>query len=277
VDKLLSDIPIVFQFINLVQNGFSALDAESQMQVKQFLQNSQHENGGFMNRAGTPDLYYSLFGVLIAAAVGSDDVLEKHRQFVLKNETAKDKLVDEFALLLIRAVLFQNEFRKPTVLKLLRKTFLTGNKTSVHYRIFLFLLTFDVFYCNSILHFWGRIVLPFFSPPSVSPGSVYAAVIVARQKAGLKTKNEVEKMMDYFENEKGFKAFKETTDADLLSTAVASFALKTANSDLRLVRPACLKLIEQNYSNGAFLAGNGDKMRDLEYTFYGLLALGVLI
>jgi len=63
----------------------------------------------------------------------------------------------------------------------------------------------------------------------------------------------------------------------LLSTAVASFALKTANSDLRLVRPACLKLIEQNYSNGAFLAGNGDKMRDLEYTFYGLLALGVLI
>jgi hypothetical protein len=277
VDKLLSDIPIVFQFINLVQNGFSALDAESQMQVKQFLQNSQHENGGFVNRAGTPDLYYSLFGVLIAAAVGSDDVLEKHRQFVLKNETAKDKLVDEFALLLIRAVLFQNEFRKPPVFKLLRKAFLKGNKTSVHYRVFLFLLTFDVFYSNRTLRFWGRIILPFFSPPSASPGSVYAAVIVARQKAGLKTKNEVEKMMDYFENEMGFKVFKELTEADLLSTAVALFALKTPNADLRLVRPACLKLIEQNYSNGAFLAGNGDKMRDLEYTFYGLLALGVLI
>jgi hypothetical protein len=277
VGKPFSNVPVVYQLINLVQKGFAALDAESQAQVQQFLQNSQHENGGFMNRAGRPDLYYSLFGVWIATAVDSDQVLEKHRQFVSKNETAKDNLVDDFALLLIRAVLFQNEFRKPSVLKLLRTAFLQGNKTSVHYRIFLFLLTFDFFYSNRILRFWGRMVLPLFSPPSGSPASVQAAVIVARQKAGLKSKNEVEKLLDYFENEKGFKAFKEVTDADLLSTAVALFALKTANTDLRLVKPACLKLIQQNYSNGAFLAGNGDEMRDLEYTFYGLLALGVLI
>jgi prenyltransferase beta subunit len=277
VDKSFSNNPLVYQLINLVEKGISALDAESQAQVQQFLQNSQHENGGFVNRAGTPDLYYSLFGVWIAAAVGSDDVLEKHIQFVLKNETAKDNLADEFALLLIRAVLFQNEFRKPRVLKLLRTAFLKGNKTSVHYRIFLFLLTFDVFYSNRILRFFGRIVLPLFSPPSGSPASVHAAVIVARQTAGLKTEIKVKKLLDYFENEKGFKAFKEVTDADLLSTAVALFAFKTANADLRLVRPACLKLIQQNYRNGAFLAGNGDEICDLEYTFYGLLALGVLI
>jgi prenyltransferase beta subunit len=277
VGKPFSNIPVIYHLISLVQKGFAALDAKSQAQVQQFLQTSQHENGGFMNRAGTPDLYYSLFGVWIATAVGSNQVLEKHRQFVSKNETAKDNLVDKFALLLIRAVLFQNEFRKPRVLKLLRTAFLKGNKTSVHYRIFLFLLTFDFFYSNRILRFWGRIVLPLFSPPSGSPASVRAAVIVARQKAGLKTENEVEKMLDYFENEKGFKAFKEVTDADLLSTAVALFALKTANADLRLVKPACLKLIQQNYSKGAFLAGNGDEMRDLDYTFYGLLALGILV
>src|SRR5690606_6215861 len=112
-------------------------------------------------------------------------------------------------------VLFQNEFRKPSVLKLFRKAFLKGNKTSVHYRIFLFLLTFDVFYSNRILRFWGRIVLPLFSPPSGSPGCVYAAVIEARQKAGLKIAKEVNILLEYFETGKGFKAFKETTDADL--------------------------------------------------------------
>ena len=33
---------------------------------------------------------------------------------------------------------------------------------------------------------------------------------------------------------------------------------------------------QQNFSNGAFLSGDGDTTTDAEYTFYGLLALGVL-
>ncbi|MFA5330143.1 MAG: hypothetical protein WC384_20280 [Prolixibacteraceae bacterium] len=35
--------------------------------------------------------------------------------------------------------------------------------------------------------------------------------------------------------------------------------------------------IPENYANGAFLSGDGDLTEDLEYTFYGLLALGVLV
>jgi hypothetical protein len=74
----------------------------------------------------------------------------------------------------------------------------------------------------------------------------------------------------------GFKAFVQLNNADMLSTAVALFALNFAGSDLRLLKPASLNFIEQNYTDGAFLSGDGDQTRDLEYTFYGLLALGVL-
>jgi hypothetical protein len=74
----------------------------------------------------------------------------------------------------------------------------------------------------------------------------------------------------------GFKAFAHLNNADMLSTAVALFALNFAGSDLRLLKPACLDFIQQNYAEGAFLSGDGDTTIDVEYTFYGLLALGVL-
>lgn len=275
--KPLSEISVVYQFINLVQKGFAALDTESQTQVMQFLHNSQTENGGFVNRAGNSDLYYSLFGVWIASGIGQEEILEKHRQFVLEKKSAKNNQVEEFALLIIRAFLFQNKIRKPSVYKLMRTAFLAGHKTSIYYRIFLFLLTVDAFYNRNIIRFFGRMALPFFSPPDDSPCSLYASVLVARQRAGLKTEKEVNILLEYFDDEKGFKTFKEVAKADLLSTAVALFALKTAEADLRMVKPACLNLIQQNFSDGAFFAGNGDELRDLEYTFYGLLALGILV
>ena len=46
---------------------------------------------------------------------------------------------------------------------------------------------------------------------------------------------------------------------------------------LRLLAPACLDWVQGLFSQGAFLSGNGDSSRDLEYTFYGLLALGSLV
>lgn len=74
----------------------------------------------------------------------------------------------------------------------------------------------------------------------------------------------------------GFRAFAHLNHADMLSTAVALFALDFADCDLRLLKPACLDFIGQNFSDGAFLSGDGDPTADVEYTFYGLLALGVL-
>ncbi|MCA1758796.1 MAG: hypothetical protein LC658_03420, partial [Bacteroidales bacterium] len=150
-------------------------------------------------------------------------------------------------------------------------------KVSIFYRLFLFLLAFDALYRNKTIYFFARPLLSFYSPPAESPCSIHAAISVARQKAGLDNKKEMKLLLSFFEEGKGFKTFRETDEPDLLSTAVALFALKFAGADLRLVTPTCLELIQQNYSSGAFLAGNGDEMRDLEYTFYGLLALGTLV
>lgn len=277
MDNKSSDVPVYRQFINLVQKGFLALDAESREEVKKFMRWSQHKNGGFTNRAGNSDLYYSLFGVWLSAAAGLEDALENHKRFIAEQKKVKHKVVDSYALWLICLVASEHKFSKPSIFELLNLTYSKAGKASFFYRIFLFLLTFDAFYRNKIVRFFGRSALLFFSPLPDSPCSVIAATAVARKMAGLKTEKETERLLGYFDENKGFKVFKEVEEADLLSTAVALFALQTVAADLRMVTPACLKLIQQNYCDGAFLAGNGDQMRDLEYTFYGLLALGVLV
>ncbi len=277
MDSKSSEIPIVYQFIGLVQKGFATLDAESQSEVKQFVQSCQHSGGGFTNRAGRPDLYYSLFGVWLSSAVGLEKALENHRKFILKNAGIQKEPVDVFAEILIREILFKDKYKKPSKFKLIKMAFQNAGKVSIFYRLFLFLMTFDALYQNANFRFLGRLLLSFYSPSDESPCSIHSAVLIARQKAGLSIKKGAKILHSFFEAGKGFKVFREVDEPDLLSSAVALFSLKFAGTDLRLVTPTCLELIQQNYSAGAFLAGNGDEMRDLEYTFYGLLALGTLV
>jgi hypothetical protein len=93
---------------------------------------------------------------------------------------------------------------------------------------------------------------------------------------GLDVNKDIQQLFEYYEEGTGFKAFKEVESTDLLSTAVALFALEKAGAGLKTIAPDVLGLVQNNYSEGAFLSGNGDETRDLEYTFYGLLILGTL-
>ncbi|MBN2636664.1 MAG: hypothetical protein JXR61_10375, partial [Prolixibacteraceae bacterium] len=145
------------------------------------------------------------------------------------------------------------------------------------YRFFLFMLSFDaLFGKNRLVYFAIRMVLNIYRPPKDLPCSFFSALILAKFLTGKKVEKESKILLQYFEKGKGFKVFPEQENADSLSTSVSLFALKRAGVDLRIVAPDCLNLVQQNYNNGAFLSGDGDSSRDLEYTFYGLLTLGVL-
>jgi hypothetical protein len=109
-----------------------------------------------------------------------------------------------------------------------------------------------------------------------SPCSEVAAKVFLQKMMNQNGSKEQELLKSFVCESGGFTAFAHLDRADMLSTAVSLFALDFAGSDLRLLKPASLNFIQQNYSDGAFLSGDGDQTRDLEYTFYGLLALGVL-
>lgn len=76
----------------------------------------------------------------------------------------------------------------------------------------------------------------------------------------------------------GFRANQGALFADLLSTAVALYALRLGQADLSGFRDSCLEFVRSLWDTerGGFRACEADDVLDSEYTFYGLLALGVL-
>lgn len=75
----------------------------------------------------------------------------------------------------------------------------------------------------------------------------------------------------------GFLAFPQAPLPDLLSTAVALHALDGMQADLSGVRELCLDFVDSLWSaEGGFHGHWADDDLDCEYTYYGLLALGHL-
>jgi len=269
--------PVYKQFITSIEKGFLLLDESSRAELVGFVKSQQHKNGAFTDRAGNPDIYYSLFGVWLCKALKLKSEQKNLKEFISDVQPNEKKVADKFSLLLIRLSLEENNFGKPTVFNLLKWIFAEGKNLNTAYRFFLFMLSFDALYRQSrLIYFVVKMFLSFYRPPKDLPCSFFAALLLAKFLTGKKVAKETHALLDYFEKGKGFKVFHEQENADLLSTAVALFALKKVGADLRLVTPDCLTLVEQNYNSGAFLSGDGDSSRDLEYTFYGLLTLGTL-
>lgn len=77
--------------------------------------------------------------------------------------------------------------------------------------------------------------------------------------------------------EGGFKAFQQSPIPDLLSTAVALHALDGLQADYKNFKEHCLDFIDTLWSaDGGFHGSWADDFLDCEYSYYGLLALGHL-
>jgi len=122
----------------------------------------------------------------------------------------------------------------------------------------------------------ARTWLYFYKPKGNIPCSILAALIFVKNRAGLNYSTEQDKLLALYVSGSGFRVFERVGHCDMLSTAVALFVLRDSGYDLRLISPGCLNFIEGNYHSGAFISGDGDLSLDLEYTFYGLIALGSL-
>jgi hypothetical protein len=272
------EIPVYQQLIQYLKSGFDVLDKPIQQEIIAFIDGRQHSAGGFTDRAGNPDLYYSLFGYWLTLATGNQKLLKKFTPYIIsQKENQSLGAVEQMALLLISTDLFKPQ-KSQSLLSLLKTVFMKGKRIGLSYQFFLLTLAIDAQNKNkNLYYFFARIGLFFYKPPENLPCSLTAALTFAKQKVGLKFKKDQEKLMSYYLKDGGFKAFESVATGDILSTAVALFVLCETNFDLRLITVDCLEFVQQNYASGAFLSGDGDKTRDLEYTFYGLLTLGTLI
>lgn len=270
-------IPVHRLLITYLKKGFEVLDQQAQQEIIGFLKQSQHADGGFTDRAGYPDLYYSLFGSWLALAAGQETLLDKLKSYIKKQNAEVLGVVEQMSLLLIRSDM-KKDSPEVSAGKLYKLFFQQGKNIHLSYRFFLFTLVFDaVGKRRQFWYFLARIGLLFYQPKSDFPCSLMAALLFARKKLGLNYRKLQHKLLGFSVENGGFRAFQNIKNADMLSTGVALFSLAETKADLRLLKPTSLGFIQENFIEGAFLSGDGDQTRDLEYTFYGLLALGSMV
>jgi hypothetical protein len=285
------NIPFYLQMVSLLRNAVDLLDEEGQQEIFQFLESQQNADGGFMDRGGRSDLYYSLFGMLLLKAWSmghgadpvegqlSTEIKAKLTQFI-KSQSSNQVpgFIEQCCLALEQKELRMSRIsRIKTFIKLSFSFWKGRHSINLSYRSFVLFLTLDaVLPFRSILKIGAKKTLAQTTVDQYSPCSEVAAKVFLQKMMNQDASKDKELLKSFACETGGFKAFAHLNNADMLSTAVALFALNYAGCDLRLQKPVCLDFIEQNFSDGAFLSGDGDQTADVEYTFYGLLALGVL-
>jgi len=292
------NIPFYLQMVSLLRNALDLLDQEGQQEVFQFLKSQQNDDGGFIDRGGRSDLYYSLFGMLLLEAWGmghgtepvegnpvtlnpklATEIREKLRQFIQRQSSKEiPGFIEQCCLALEQKELGMSLiFRIKTLAKLSRSFWKERYSINLSYRSFVLFLTLDaVLPSRGLLKRFSGKMLSRTEVNEHSPCSEIAAKVFLLKMLDKDGAKEEQLLMSFASETVGFRAFQHLEHSDMLSTAVALFALQFASFDIRLLKPDSLDFIQQNYFNGAFLSGDGDPTTDLEYTFYGLLALGTL-
>lgn len=305
--KIPSHISFYKQMIAILGKAFALLDEQGREEVLQFLLSQQNPDGGFQDRGGRSDLYYSLFGGLMLRAAEKEtedrrpepegtqletrnpppatmlpELVEgailKLKQFIIGQSNSElPGFIEKCCLVLLQKELRTVRNAQIKALISLGKSFWNERHSiSLSYRSFVLFLTLDaVLPFRRILKIGAKRMLAQTIADENSPCSELAAKVFLQKMMNRNSSEDQELLKTYACETGGFRAFLHQGQADMLSTAVALFALDFSGDDLRLLKPACLEFIQLNFYDGAFLSGDGDQTADVEYTFYGLLALGV--
>jgi prenyltransferase beta subunit len=266
--------------------------------VRNFLLRQLNGNGGFSDRMGRSDLYYTAFGVDGLIALQAELPLEKIRSFVRTFGDGEHlDYVHLCCLARVRAAVgLHNE--EPCSAIVQRFEQFRSRDGGFHlqpdqfhgtvYACFLALGAYQdlgrelpdalrMVQCLKALETkdgaWANDRLGEFG----STNATTAAVTLLRNLSVPVNASVRDWLLAQHHPQGGFVAAPRTPMPDLLSTATALHALAGMEVPLEAVREDCLDFIDTLWTNqGAFHGHWGDEYPDCEYTFYALLALGHL-
>jgi hypothetical protein len=260
----------------VLQKSLLLLDDRALSDIKEFLVKHTDSTGAFTDRGSRPDLYYTLFGYFIARALKINELLTGVRSYTEEQIKRKDyEGVHLYCAAILQAGLFEKKYNAPEIVKRVKIQARENYNDQLVYSIFLNLLA--CYYLDDFESIY-RLRRKFDKADLRSdlPASVTAASLVLKKSFGEKTAETEDRLMKFYDGHGGFRATAKTPFADLLSTAVSLYALKYAGYDITLIRPDCMTYVDSLFYEGGFGATSDDTETDVEYTFYGLLALGSL-
>jgi hypothetical protein len=260
----------------VLKDAIGLLDTQALAEIKTFVKKQQTATGGFADKGGNSDVYYTLFGCYIAGALDIPETTPLLGTYVEKlahTENLEGVYLHSAAILYAKC--FGNETFPLAFRKKIHHTLLTSEQRQAGYTNFLNLMTF--YYLEDYPGLYRvQKQLRAINTDADMPCPVTAARLVLQHCFGQPTQNLEKQLHSFYRGNGDFAATHKTPIGDLLSTAVALYALRFVNADLRIIKPDCLSYIDSLFSEGGFCATVLDTSPDVEYTFYGLLALGAL-
>lgn len=252
------------------------IDLTTIEEIKANILSAQTPSGGFADRAGKADVYYTLFGILVAAALDMRDRFPAAGRFI-ENELNQPQFSDIHlhCIAISSTLLGIGRIHDEPFRSSVRKQVQQQIRQEKTYHLFLSLLT--CFYIRDYPGLFAiRRKLSNLSRHGDLPCTVLAALVVLEVSFHKPVTRLTEQLLGFYDGRGGFRATRTAPVSDLLSTAVALYALRFAGADLRLIRASCLEFVDALYRDGGFTATPLDHDTDIEYIFYGLLALGAL-
>jgi len=268
--------------------------------VVEFLRSQQNADGGFRDRAGASDLYYTVFGldglIALRADIPATTVAAYLRTF--EDGAALDFVHLSCLARCYAALPAELRCASPTNAILRRvETFRTpdgaydatpGAAEGSLYGCFLALGAYEdlgvaVPDPEAMIRCAESLRTPdggYANDPRMRIGltpSTAAAATLMRHLGQRPPADVAEWLLARHHAQGGFFAVPDAPMPDLLSTATALHALAGMHVDLSPVKEPCLDFIDSLWTNrGGFFGNWAEETADVEYTFYALLALGHL-
>ena len=268
--------------------------------VRSFLLSQHHPGGGFTDRAGNPDLYYTVFGLEGLLALRADLPTTATAAYLTGFGDGRDLDFVHLACLARCWAAMPAEARAAVPAdEILAKVetyksadggyaVSAGQADGTLYGGFLALGSYQdmgrslpdpagLLRCARRLRaddggYANQLDVPMGLTPSTA-----AAVTLFRQFDAPVAPELAAWLLARCRPEGGFFATPLAPMPDLLSTATALHALSGLHADIESIREGCLDFVDSLWTNkGAFHGNWADDAIDCEYTYYGLLALGHL-
>jgi prenyltransferase beta subunit len=266
--------------------------------VCDFLLRQLNANGGFVDRTGRSDLYYTVFGIDGLMALQAELPVEKIRSYVRSFGDGEHlDFIHLCCLARLRAAAgLQNEEPCRAIVQRIeqfrsRDGGFNLQPAQVHGTVYACFLAFGAYQdlgrelpdalrvvqCLKVLETKDGAWANDRGAKFGSTNATAAAVTLLRNLSMPINRSVGDWLLAQHHPQGGFVAAPEAPMPDLLSTATALHALAGMEVPFEAVREDCLDFIDTLWTNqGAFHGHWGDEYTDCEYAFYALLALGHL-
>lgn len=288
--------PIGLDLFRTAGRAKGLLDREAAARIRAYVASCVAAEGGFRGRGGQVDLYYTQFGAALAGILGASGDRRALATFLGSHDPARLDLPHLTAFCQCQRLLHPL-LGPPRALSAACRSALARFRTpdrgfaeapgaacGTAYGFYLALLcdealgaaipgeTGALAAAESVLEAQRAAPAPLVSP-------LAAAVLSVQALGGPVALEPVQGLLQACRSaDGGFRAHPGAPVADLLSTAVACFALRRLAAPLRGPEAArAARFVQSLWDAGGGFGGTAaDPAPDCEYTFYGLLALGAL-